>query len=377
MAGIYIHIPFCRQACYYCDFHFSTNRTIEDEMVEAINKELEHRKDYLKTNVVNTIYFGGGTPSLLKDESLAAIFNCITKLFRLAPRPEITLEANPDDLTCEKLTFFKSLGISRLSIGIQTFNDTLLDFLNRANNSTQAKASVEMARTAGFDNISIDLIYAIPGQHNDIWLSDIQCALRLNPEHISGYALTIEEKTVFGKWQKSAKLKPVADDLAADQLYLLMDQLEANGYEHYEISNFARPGYYSQHNSNYWRQVYYLGVGPGAHSFNGISRQANIANNHIYIKKIREGSIPAEIELLTRQNRINEYILTALRTGWGLDSKKLQEDFDYDVLGKNRQVLNRLEAAGYITVSNHIVRLTRPGKLLADKIAADLFELNK
>lgn len=344
-------------------------------MIAAIERELELRKDYIN-ETVNTIYFGGGTPSLLANESLSRIFNKVNSLFKIAPLAEITLEANPDDLTIDKLLFIKSIGINRLSIGIQTFDDALLHYLNRAHNHTQAIDCIGLARDAGFGNISIDLIYAIPGQHANLWKKDIQHALQLNPEHVSGYCLTIEEKTAFGKWLKDNKLEQVSDELAAEYFHTLMDTLAQHGYEQYEISNFAKRGFHSKHNSSYWKQENYLGVGPGAHSYNGTSRQANISNNHLYVKAIQTGQVPAQVERLTREERVNEYILTTLRTAWGTDTLKLKEELGYDILNRNEALLNKLIANDFVTLADGIIFLTSSGKLVADKIAADLFEVS-
>ncbi|QOI96616.1 MAG: radical SAM family heme chaperone HemW [Flammeovirgaceae bacterium] len=376
MAGIYIHIPFCRQACHYCDFHFSTNRQIEPDMIAAFEKEMELRSDYIGNEVIDTIYLGGGTPSILSPQSLERIFNKINHLFTVTSVAEITLEANPDDLTKEKLLLFKNVGINRLSLGVQTFDDSLLRYLNRAHNGTQAQAGFEQARAAGFSNISVDLMYAIPGQTINGFNADLEKLLVLQPEHISAYCLTIEERTAFGHWLKTNSLQPVADEQAADYLQLLMEVVEATGYEQYEISNFAKPGYYSQHNSNYWKQVSYLGIGPGAHSYNGTSRQANIANNYRYVKSILAGEIPAQTEYLTREEKINEYILTTLRTRWGLDTAKLKADFDFDLIQKNKALLTRLLDDHLAELTNGVIQLTRSGKLLADKIAADFFEVS-
>ncbi|MCK6617283.1 MAG: radical SAM family heme chaperone HemW [Cyclobacteriaceae bacterium] len=375
MAGIYIHIPFCRQACHYCDFHFSTNRQIESDMITAFEREMELRSEYIGNEEIDTIYLGGGTPSILNIQSLERIFSKINHLFTVTSVAEITLEANPDDLTKEKLLMIKNVGINRLSLGVQTFDDSLLRYLNRAHNSTQALAGFEQARAAGFSNISVDLMYAIPGQTLNGFKKDIEQVLSLNPEHLSAYCLTIEERTAFGHWLKKNMLQPVADEQAADYLELLMDALEASGYEQYEISNFAKPGYYSQHNSSYWKQVTYLGIGPGAHSYNRTSRQANISNNYRYVKSVFAGKIPAETEYLTREEKINEYILTTLRTRWGLDTAKLKADFDFDLIQKNKALLTCLTHNRLAELTNGVIRLTRSGKLLADKIAADFFEV--
>jgi oxygen-independent coproporphyrinogen-3 oxidase len=290
---------------------------------------------------------------------------------------EVTLEANPDDLTQSKLKELLSFGINRLSIGIQTFHSELLTHLNRAHDATTAITSYHQAREAGFKNISIDLIYAIPGETNSQWLEDIQQAVSLSPDHISCYALTIEEKTVFGRWSATGKLKATDDETAARQLEILMDALERAGFEHYEISNFAKPGYHSKHNSSYWKQKKYLGVGPSAHSFNGMSRQYNIQNNNLYVRSLKKDTIPFERETLTQENKINEYILTTLRTQWGTDLKKIKQDFGYDLLNENTDYLSKVYENGLAILEADVLRLTRKGKLLADKISSDLFVMNR
>lgn len=324
MAGLYLHIPFCAQACHYCDFHFSTNLRTRSEIVDALRKELGMQQHYLQNEPLATIYFGGGTPSLLDARELEAIFSSIREHFTVEQSAEITLEANPDDLTPQRLESFRNLGINRLSIGIQSFDDDVLKFLNRSHNSQAASQCVIRARQAGFNNISVDLIYAIPGQNDSAWTENIRQAIGLQPNHISSYSLTIEEKTVFGKWSSKGTLNAVSDDIAAVQFETLMTILEKEGFDHYEISNFARPGFQSQHNSSYWRQQKYLGIGPSAHSYNGESRQFNISNNTAYQKAIQTGKIPFEREVLTVEDRINEYLLTGLRTSWGCDLEKNQ-----------------------------------------------------
>jgi oxygen-independent coproporphyrinogen III oxidase len=375
MAGIYIHIPFCKQACYYCDFHFSTNKSIKKEMVSCIVHELEIQRNYLKNLPINTIYFGGGTPSLLDKDEIDYILNTIRQNFNIKSDVEITLEANPDDLTETTLQNFFASGINRLSIGVQSFHNHLLTFLHRAHNATAAVECITLARHAGFKNISIDLIYAIPEETDDEWVSDIQQTLQLEPQHISCYSLTIEEKTVFGKWSASGKLKIVDDEVAARHLELLMDTLEAAGYDHYEISNFAKPGFYSRHNSSYWNQEHYLGVGPSAHSFNGISRQFNISNNHLYIKSLQSGIIPFEVEVLSPEDKINEYLLTTLRTSKGADLESIQKHYGVNLLQDAGQYISTLLEKKLATLEMATLRLTKKGKLLADKIASDLFVL--
>jgi len=375
MAGIYIHIPFCKQACYYCDFHFSTNQDVRKNLVECIQNELIIQKSYLKNEPVNTIYFGGGTPSLLQEDELKSIIDTIKKNFQVNTQAEITLEANPDDLSELNLAYFKKLGINRLSIGIQSFHNQFLSLLHRTHTAEKAIEGVKNARKIGFSNISIDLIYAIPGETDEHWLADIEQALALAPDHISCYSLTIEEKTVFGKWAASGKLKIVEDDIAARHLELLMEKLEAGGYEHYEISNFAKPGFQSRHNSSYWNGELYLGVGPSAHSYNGSTRQFNISNNHLYIKSIHQQQIPFEQEVLSREDKINEYLLISLRTAHGASLAKLKTDYGFNLLEYANGYIHNLLEKNLALLENNILRLTKKGKLLADKIASDLFIL--
>jgi oxygen-independent coproporphyrinogen-3 oxidase len=373
MAGIYLHIPFCRQACHYCDFHFSTNTEIKGELIRAMAEEISLRRNYLGGDIINTIYFGGGTPSLLDAEELSLILESIRKNNPVSTDAEITLETNPDDLTEKKLNEFKAMQINRLSIGIQSFDDHILRYLNRIHSSRTAIHAVESARMAGFENISIDLIYAIPGMDKGAWKKNIQQALQLQPQHISAYTLTIEEKTAFGKWQAKGKLIPVDESSTAEQLEILMAQLSAAGYRQYEISNFARPGFESRHNSNYWNGEKYLGIGPGAHSYDQKSRQHNAANNHLYVRSLKEGKIPAEEETLKRNDRINEYILTTLRTATGCHLETLKHDFDYDVLNLHSAYLRELQNHRLISIDNQYLKLTESGRLLADKISSDLF----
>lgn len=373
MAGLYIHIPFCKQACHYCDFHFSTNRELTQLLSKALAGEIEIQKDYLKGEALNTIYLGGGTPSLLSIEELEIIFNTISSHYRIDTDPEITLEANPDDLTPEKLSEFKQVGINRLSVGIQSFDPVVLKFLNRAHDEKVALESIKLAREAGFQNISIDLIYSIPGQDNAAWKKNLAQAIELSPEHISSYSLSIEEKTAFGRWKQSGKLKTVDEEIAAQQFEILMEELELHGYEHYEISNFSKPGFHSRHNSSYWEQKKYLGIGPSAHSYDGITRQFNIRNNHLYLKSLHEHKVPFELEVLTPANKINEYIFTTLRTNRGCDLMKLDHDHRYDIRIKNEAYLKNLLDHKLAIMDDQILKLTRSGKLLADKIASDLF----
>ncbi len=373
MAGIYVHIPFCKQACHYCDFHFSTNRSDQEKLSAAISREIEIRRDYLEGERINTIYFGGGTPSLLSASELSGLMQSIRKHFVVEDSAEITLEANPGDLTPTKLQELKSHGINRLSIGIQSFHDPVLEYLNRDHTASSAVSSVENARAAGINNISIDLIYSIPNQSGEAWRSNIIKAIELLPEHISAYSLTIEPRTVFGNWASKKKLTPVDDDVSARQFEILVDELERAGYEHYEVSNFSRPGYYSRHNASYWKGAKYLGAGPAAHSYDLISRQFNVRNNTIYAQSIAEGKIPFEREVLTTEDKINDYLLTTLRTSWGCDLHLLRDTFGYDVEKGHQKYLYDLLTLELATFTNGHLILTRKGKLMADKIASDLF----
>lgn len=372
MAGIYIHIPFCKQACHYCDFHFSTVLKSKDEVVAAIIRETELQKDYLKGQDVATLYFGGGTPSLLSWHDLDKILNTVGKHFRLSDRAEVTLEANPDDLTPEKLGQLRKLGINRLSIGIQTFNDEYLQYLNRAHDASMAISCIENARKAQFENISIDLIYGIKDDTHEVLTHDLKTAVSLTPEHISAYCLTIEPKTAFGNWLKKKRITQVSEDFAAEEFELLLSTLEANGYEQYEISNFAKPPFYSQHNSSYWRHIPYLGLGPSAHSFNGHSRQFNLGQNAAYVKSISNGVVPCQIETLSAKNLANELIMTGLRTKWGCDLSHIRLKYGFDLNALFASLLQAYTRRGLMYVENDTLLLTKKGKLLADEISENL-----
>lgn len=342
-------------------------------MVGAIVKELHLQRHYLNNDTVSTIYLGGGTPSLLTEAEISLLLEAVDKNFKIDAYPEITLEANPDDLQKTKIDSIRKAGINRLSIGIQSFHNPHLRFLNRAHNAREATACVQSAQDAGFDNISIDLIYAIPAEDHTIWEKDLQTALGLHPQHISSYCLTIEEKTVFGNWLKKRKIKEADEDFAAEQFEMLLSFLTAHGYEQYEISNFCLPGLYSQHNSNYWKKGKYLGAGPGAHSYDGKSRQFNVSNNTLYLRAMAEDKLNFEKEVLQPHEQINEYIMTGLRSKWGCDLKKISEDFSYDLYDRNKDYIEDLLARQQAAIQHNHLILTNKGKLLADRIAADLF----
>lgn len=367
MAGIYIHIPFCRQACHYCNFHFTTSVRYKDDLVKSLAKETELQKNYLGSEAVETIYFGGGTPSLLEIEDLKLIIEKIKTVFVVTADAEATLEANPDDITEEKLIQWKEAGINRLSIGIQSFFDEDLRWMNRAHTSQQTISSLQLA-TNHFSNITIDLIYGIPGLSDDKWKQNVDTAIELNIPHLSCYALTVEKKTPLDKMIREQKKENVDPDKQSKQFLLLMQWLEDAGYEHYEISNFAKPGWRSRHNSSYWQGKKYLGIGPSSHSFDGNSRQWNISNNQQYIDSIQKGIIPFQREVLTETQKLNENIMTSLRTMEGLDLKKTGNASEKLIVSANKYI-----ESGLMKLSDQHLILTREGKLLADGIASALF----
>ena len=342
-------------------------------MVRAITWELALQTEYLSGQTLNSIYFGGGTPSLLTEQELSSLLEAVYAHYSVSVNPEITLEANPDDLSREKLRMLKKAGINRLSIGIQSFYEPHLRYLNRAHSAEEARSCVQHAQDIGLDNLSIDLIYAIPHPNHSVWQADLATAMELAPPHISSYCLTIEEKTVFGRWLRHQKIPPVDESFAATQFDLLVSTLAAADYEQYEVSNFCQPGWESKHNSNYWKNVLYLGVGPGAHSFDGNARQYNVANNGKYLKALAEKQIPCEREELSRADRINEYLMTGLRTKWGCDLKFLKQEFGYDLLAEHQAYANHLVSEQKAMLENQQLVLTQAGKLLADGIAAELF----
>jgi oxygen-independent coproporphyrinogen-3 oxidase len=372
MAGLYIHIPFCKQACHYCDFHFSTNLQLMEMIVGSICVELKLRKDYLKGEAVETIYFGGGTPSLVPAEYLEKILDQISQLFP-GRKQEVTLEANPDDLNPQALATWKSLGIDRLSLGIQSFQDQILKAYNRAHNSKEATQAIQLARAAGFEKFSIDLIYGYPHSDHQLWQLDLEEALRLDPGHLSAYSLTIEPKTTFGNWTKKGKFSPAEDEFVAQQYEWLQERCDKAGYLQYEISNFSRPNQAAVHNSNYWKRSPYLGIGPSAHSFDGSSRGFNPSSNASYSKALSAGSLPFVLEKLTPTESLNEEILTGLRTRWGLDTESLAERYHLDILEIKKGPISKLTELGMIHTLGKTLTLTRKGQLLADSIASDIF----
>ncbi|WP_435624534.1 radical SAM family heme chaperone HemW [Flagellimonas sp.] len=375
MSGIYIHIPFCKQACHYCDFHFSTQLKVKESMLKALGHELKLRKEELQSEAIETIYFGGGTPSLLSAKELVTLIDSVYECFEVIDNPEITLEANPDDLSKSVIMELANSPINRLSIGIQSFFEEDLKLMNRAHNAEQAMECLVEAKQY-FNNISIDLIYGIPGMNHQRWKENIQKALDLELPHISSYALTVEPKTALKKFIEKGLVANVDDEQAQEQFHILLDILEGEGYINYEISNFGKPDFFSKNNSSYWQGKSYLGIGPSAHSFDGKTRSWNVRNNIKYIKAIESDKLPIEREELSITDRYNEYVMTGLRTIWGISLKKIEEEF-------GKQHLNYLKMQSSKHIQEHLLYLdgdtllaTKKGKFLVDGIASDLFMVN-
>lgn len=372
MAGIYIHIPFCKQACHYCDFHFSTSQKYRPDIVQALAKEITLQKDYLDGATIETIYFGGGTPSLLEADEISFLLDTIGRYHQVSTDAEITLEANPDDLDNAKVQALRQTAINRFSIGIQSFFDEDLIWMNRAHRSNEAETSVKRVQDAGFENITADLIYGYPLLSSLKWEHNMDTLFKLDVPHLSAYSMTVEPRTALASFIKKKQTPPVSDQQSADQFVRLMERMQTQGFDHYEISNFSKPGKHSRHNSNYWKGVPYLGIGPSAHAFNGYTRQWNVANNALYLKGLAENAIPAELEELTPENRLNEYIMTSVRTMWGLDLNTLdaiQAGASSLLLKDAEQFINRK----WLTRNEQVLTLTPTGKLYADHIAAELF----
>lgn len=410
---IYIHIPFCKQACHYCDFHFSTNLKQKQAFLYALNKEIELQKDFFKEAIfpnaekntpllvssratspqpLKTIYFGGGTPSILEISELKAILEKVKSTFDIDENAEITLEANPDDLTSlEFLKALKEIGFNRLSIGIQSFEESFLKFMNRAHNAEEAKNCVKLAQKAGFENISVDLIYGVqlPKSENEnnfekqseglksnphyFWKKDLEFALSLNVPHISAYCLTIEPKTQFASSLKKGKIKPIDDEFAAQQFEILVETLQQDNYTNYEVASFAKGNNFSRHNTAYWKDEPYLGLGASAHSYDGKNRFMNAANNRNYVENLNKNILPQTIDELSENDRINEYFLTSLRTIWGIDLNHLIKKYSYNLLENQSKMISKLIENQMIELKNDTIILTEKGKLFADGIASDLF----
>ncbi|QDO93650.1 radical SAM family heme chaperone HemW [Formosa sediminum] len=372
--GIYIHIPFCKQACFYCDFHFSTSLKKKDELIEALIVELDIRKNEFKNSTVATIYFGGGTPSVLTLHEIESILDAVFLHYTVVDDPEITLEANPDDLTASKIIELSKSKINRLSIGVQSFFEADLKLMNRAHNAAEAKKCLTLA-TQYFNNISVDLIYGIPGGTNQQWQENIQTVLDFNIPHISSYALTVEPKTALDALIKKGKIEDVNERQAETQFRVLIEQLTAHGFKHYELSNFAKPGYYSINNSAYWQGKKYIGIGPSAHSFTGNSRSWNVANNSKYIKALASKILPSEVEYLSVNDKYNEYVMTGLRTMWGLSLPFVETQFGLDFKLYVLEQSNKYIEDGLLYIEANCLKVSDKGKFLSDGIASHLFKI--
>lgn len=367
-----MHIPFCKQACTYCNFHFTTSLRYKDEMVKALAKEAEIEKEYLQGEGINTIYFGGGTPSVLEVSDLEFLISSLHKHYAVNPDAEVTIETNPDNITADKLQAWAGLGINRLSIGVQSFFEEELRWMNRAHNAEQAINSLQLAKKY-FEDITVDLIYGSPLLTDNMWKENVDRLIELNIPHLSCYALTVEEKTPLYKLINTNKTESTDDEKQARQFLLLMQWLRENGYEHYEVSNFARPGFRSRHNSSYWKGEKYLGLGPSAHSYNGVQRRWNVANNSLYIKDIKEGFSHRETEVLTSKQKLNELVMISLRTIEGLDLEKLQQQFGISQRKRVEMRLEKFISSELVEVNGTSVKLSDGGMLHADGIASELF----
>ena len=376
MAGIYIHIPFCKTRCIYCDFYSTTRSELKSQYIRALCRELTERKEYLKGEAVETIYFGGGTPSQLSEEDFKEVFKTIEQVYGTRKATEVTLEANPDDLTEEYTQMLRTLPFNRISMGIQTFDDATLRLLNRRHNAAQAIEAVQRCRQAGFQNISIDLIYGLPGETKERWVNDLRQAIRLDVEHISAYHLTYEEDTPIYNMLKQHQIEEVDEDSSLQFFTLLIEHLQNAGYEHYEISNFCRPGKYSRHNTSYWRGIPYLGCGPSAHSFNGTTREWNVSSIDLYIKGIEGNQRDFETENLDQTTRYNEFIITTIRTVWGTPIEKLKQEFGNELWEYCRKMSAPYLENGKMEVHEGALRLTREGIFISDSIMSDLLWVN-
>lgn len=374
MAGLYLHIPFCKQACHYCDFHFSTQLKQRDAVLKALIDEMAMQQDYLQGAVLSSVYLGGGTPSLLTEKELDQLFAAIQHHFKVNADAEITLEANPDDLDLYTLNVLHESPVNRLSIGIQSFREEDLKLMNRAHAVQQARACLRLAKEVGFEKLTADLIYAMPNMSDADWVQNLDELLAYDLPHFSAYALTVEAKTALHKFVRDGKVSPASDADQKRQFDLLIDMASARGYEHYEISNFAKPGKRAVHNSSYWKAEPYLGIGPSAHSFNGSSRQWNVSNNAKYVQSIARGELPATKEALSVYDRFNEQLLTGLRTSEGVDLAGMEQQFGAGLMAVFRSALRDLKSDWYQLRDDHLI-LTRSGKHFADLIASDLFIL--
>ena len=372
MAGIYIHIPFCKRRCIYCDFFSTTQSDQKSTYVRALCEELRIRKDYLQKEDIETIYLGGGTPSQLSQKELESIFTTIYNIYKVKEDAEITLEANPDDLTPEYVSMLCQLPINRISMGIQTFQENTLKLLHRRHTAQQAVEAFYRCREAGFQNISIDLMYGLPGETLDTWIHDLKQAIDLHPEHISAYHLIYEEGTVLWKLREECQVKEADEDLSVSLFSTLIDMLTQAGYQHYEISNFCLPGLHSQHNSSYWTGKKYLGCGPSAHSYNGVSRQWNVASLDKYMTGISSGQPDFELEELDLYTRYNDFVITSIRTCWGMPLSRLQTEYSEELYHYCLRMAKPHLEQGVLQLQDEVLKLTSKGIFVSDGIMSDL-----
>lgn len=376
MAGIYIHIPFCKQACHYCDFHFSTNLRNVEDVVGAMKMELNLQSNYMDNEVIQTIYFGGGTPSAIPVHLIGELIDTVKQLHQVDVNAEISLEANPDDLTKENLEAWKSFGVNRLSVGVQSFVDEHLVWMNRAHTSTEAINGLTWAKEVGFSNITMDLIYGIPGMSMKQWESNLQTFFDLDLPHLSAYGLTIEDQTHLGHLVKTKQVYIEKDENYNLQFEYLMNQTQNHGFAHYEISNFGKPGFQSRHNTAYWLGEKYAGIGPSAHAFNGKERRWNVASNMKYIKLLHTKELPSEVEQLSENDQFNEYVLIRLRTIWGIDERQIKTQFGEKFQNILKSTIRPYMDSGHVIFRDDLYTLSRKGKYLADKISSDLFVID-
>lgn len=371
---IYLHIPFCKQKCSYCNFHFSTSFSLKDDMLLAIKKEIRLRYQELENKTLKSLYFGGGTPSVLSVDDIQSLMDEIQKYFSFDENIEITLESNPDDLNKNFVKALSQTEINRLSIGTQSFFDEDLKLMNRAHNASEAESSIKRAQDSGLENISIDLIYGSPTSNLGIWKENLNKTIELQVPHVSSYALTVEPKTALEKWIENGKVSSPEETEQNQEFYYMTDFLKDNGFDHYEISNFGKPGFHSKHNSAYWKSEPYLGIGPSAHSYNGnLERSWNIANNPIYIKNLNQNILPKETEILSEKDRFNEMIMIGLRTTWGVDLGKINQNFSPEITDYlNNEIKNKLQS-GILKIENNFLKIPEKHWFLADGIASDLF----
>ena len=372
MSGIYIHIPFCKKACHYCNFHFSTNQNSKSSFIKAVCQELKLRSYEYSSKEIQTIYFGGGTPTVLEVSELSIILDVIYDIYNVSSNPEITLEANPDDLDSETIIALSKTQINRLSIGIQSFHESDLVAMNRAHDSEEAKQCLKIA-TSYFDNITIDLMYGMPAMTVELWSQNLQTAFSFGVKHLSCYAMTVEPKTALEHFIEKGCHPPMDDELAAQHFKVLMEETSQQGLIHYETCSFGSPGYFSKHNTSYWLGKPYLGVGPSAHSFDGKKRSWNIANNSKYIKSIEASVLPSESEILSIENRFNEYVMTGLRTIWGLSLQKIETEYGIKIKNQLLENAKKLVASDFLVIEDQHLKITTIGKFLSDGIASELF----